>query len=81
MPMPRPRAVMRKIREVLRLTLGEVRREVWNDARQAGEHIHARQFKRTRYAVWKNQENLTESRRGSWPGWNRSTVRSSVPTS
>lgn len=41
--------------------LDEVRREVWNDARHAGEHVHARRLKRTRYAVWKNQENLTES--------------------
>ncbi len=41
--------------------LDEVRREVWNQALQAGEHAHARRLKRTRYAVWKNQENLTES--------------------
>jgi hypothetical protein len=40
--------------------LDEVRREVWNDARHRGEHAHARQLKRTRYAVWRNQENLTE---------------------
>ena len=40
--------------------LDEVRREVWNQARQSGEHAHARRLKRTRYAVWKNQENLTE---------------------
>ena len=40
--------------------LDEVRREVWNDARHRGKQAHARQLKRTRYAVWRNQENLTE---------------------
>ncbi len=48
--------------------LDEVRREVWNQARQAGDHAHARQLKRTRYAVWKNQENLTarQQRKLAW---------------
>jgi transposase len=40
--------------------LDEVRREVWNDARRAGDHLHARQLKRTRWALWKNAENLTD---------------------
>jgi len=48
--------------------LDEVRREVWNDARHRGEHAHARQLKRTRYAVWRNQENLTkrQQRKLAW---------------
>ena len=39
--------------------LDEVRREVWNDARRRGDLAHARQLKRSRYALWKNAENLT----------------------
>jgi transposase len=40
--------------------LDEVRREVWNDARHRGDHLHAMQLKRTRWALWKNAENLTD---------------------
>ena len=36
-----------------------VRREVWNDARRAGDTKQARWLKGARYAVWKNPENLT----------------------
>ena len=39
--------------------LDEVRREVWNDARQAGHDQLARQLKGARFALWKNPENLT----------------------
>jgi transposase len=40
--------------------LDQVRRQVWNDARRSGDHVHARQLKRTRWALWKNAENLTD---------------------
>lgn len=40
--------------------LDEVRREVWNEARKAGEIAAAKDLKGARYALWKNPENLTE---------------------
>jgi transposase len=40
--------------------LDEIRREVWNDARRAGEIAVAKDLKGTRYALWKNPENLTD---------------------
>ncbi len=40
--------------------LDEVRREVWNEARRAGNMELARDLKGARFAVWKNPENLTE---------------------
>jgi len=40
--------------------LDTVRREVWNDARRAGDRQAARWLKGARYAVWKNPENLTD---------------------
>ena len=39
--------------------LDEIRREVWNDARRAGEIAVAKDLKGARYALWKNPENLT----------------------
>jgi transposase len=40
--------------------LDEIRREVWNDARQAGEVAAAKDLKGARYALWKNPDNLTD---------------------
>jgi len=40
--------------------LDEVRREVWNDARRAGQRQEARQLKGARFALWKNPHRLTE---------------------
>ncbi|MET8332099.1 ISL3 family transposase [Streptomyces sp. NPDC005181] len=40
--------------------LDEVRRQVWNAARRAGMKETARQLKDSRYALWKNPQNLTE---------------------
>jgi transposase len=40
--------------------LDEIRREVWNDARRAGEIAAAKDLKGARYALWKNPENLTD---------------------
>jgi transposase len=40
--------------------LDEVRREVWNEARKAGEVAAAKDLKGARFALWKNPENLTD---------------------
>ncbi len=40
--------------------LDDVRREVWNQARQAGEIAAAKDLKGARFALWKNPENLTD---------------------
>ena len=39
--------------------LDEIRREVWNEARQAGQRQDARQLKGARFALWKNPDGLT----------------------
>jgi len=39
--------------------LDEVRRDVWNAARRAGQTHLARELKNSRYALWKNPEDLT----------------------
>jgi transposase len=41
--------------------LDEVRREVWNEARKAGQRAHAKELKGCRFALWKNPEDLTEN--------------------
>jgi len=43
--------------------LDEVRRQVWNDARRAGEAATAKNLKNARYALWKNPADLTEPQR------------------
>ena len=40
--------------------LDEVRREVWNQARRAGQAQVARDLKGARFALWKNPERLTD---------------------
>ena len=39
--------------------LDEIRREVWNEARRAGQRQLARDLKGARFALWKNPEDLT----------------------
>ncbi|MCA1699149.1 MAG: ISL3 family transposase [Actinobacteria bacterium] len=39
--------------------LDEVRRDVWNEARRAGQTALATELKGARFALWKNPENLT----------------------
>lgn len=39
--------------------LDEIRREIWNEARRAGELRHAHWLKRTRWALWKNADDLS----------------------
>jgi transposase len=43
--------------------LDEVRREVWNQARRAGDLASARWLKGSRWALWKRPERLTERQR------------------
>src|SRR3954447_26834442 len=43
--------------------LDEIRREVWNDARRAGDVTAAKDLKGARYALWKNPENLTDGQK------------------
>lgn len=40
--------------------LDQVRRDVWNDARRAGDSDGARWLKGARWALWKNPEHLTD---------------------
>lgn len=40
--------------------LDDVRREVWNEARRAGQRQLAHELKGARFALWKNPGNLTE---------------------
>jgi transposase len=40
--------------------LDKVRRDVWNEARNAGQTQLAKELKGARFALWKNPENLTE---------------------
>jgi len=40
--------------------LDEVRRQVWNEARQAGQKAVAKDLKGARYALWKNPDDLTK---------------------
>jgi transposase len=39
--------------------LDEIRREVWNEARRAGQAALAKELKGARFALWKNPDNLT----------------------
>jgi len=43
--------------------LDQVRRDTWNAARKGGMRVHARDLRGTRYALWKNPENLTDRQR------------------
>lgn len=43
--------------------LDEVRREVWNAARGAGDKALAKELKRARFALWKNPEDVTDRQR------------------
>jgi transposase len=40
--------------------LDDIRREVWNEARRAGQRQLARELKGARFVLWKNPGNLTE---------------------
>jgi transposase len=55
--------------------LDEIRREVWNDARQAGQAALARDLKGARFALWKNPENLTERQQAKLSDIQRTNAR------
>jgi len=40
--------------------LDEIRREIWNEARRAGQAELAKELKGARFVLWKNAKNLTE---------------------
>ena len=40
--------------------LDQIRRQVWNEARKAGQAELAKELKGARFALWKNPQNLTE---------------------
>ncbi len=48
--------------------LDQVRRDVWNAARDQGQHAVAREIKGTRYALWKNPEDLTARQQAKLAG-------------
>ncbi len=48
--------------------LDEVRREVWNQARRAGQTAEARALKGARFALWKNPEDLTGRQQATLAG-------------
>src|SRR5205085_5186567 len=54
--------------------LDVVRRDVWNDARRAGQTGHARELKGCRFALWRNPEDLT-ARQGAKLAWIAKTNR------
>ena len=60
--------------------LDEIRREVWNQARKAGEVTAARDLKGARYALWKNPENLTDRQAIKLAASRRPTSRCTAPT-
>src|SRR3954454_16690940 len=59
--------------------LDEIRREVWNEARRAGQTQLARDLKGARFALWTNPENLTARRSGCRVGGRRQR-RAAWPT-
>ena len=48
--------------------LDQVRRDVWNEARDQGQHATAKAIKGTRYALWKNPEDLTARQQAKLSG-------------
>ncbi len=44
--------------------LDQIRREVWNQARRAGQADRARELKGARFALWKNPDRLTDRQQG-----------------
>jgi transposase len=55
--------------------LDEIRREVWNEARRAGDIVLARDLKGARYALWKNPENLTDRQQAKLSRVQRTNAR------
>jgi hypothetical protein len=57
---PRDDARERLVIQLATDALDEIRREVWNEARRAGQARAAKDLMGARYALWKNPENLTD---------------------
>jgi transposase len=55
--------------------LDEVRRQVWNDARRAGQRAHAKEIRGCRFALWKNPEDLTERQEAKLAWISKSNTR------
>ena len=55
--------------------LDEIRREVWNEARRAGQTALARDLKGARFALWKNPEHLTERQQAKLSDIQRTNAR------
>ena len=55
--------------------LDEIRREVWNQARQTGQTALARDLKGARFALWKNPENLTDRQQAKLSDIQRTNAR------
>lgn len=55
--------------------LDEIRREVWNEARRAGDIALARDLKGARFALWKNPENLTGRQQAKLSSIQRTNAR------
>jgi transposase len=55
--------------------LDEIRREVWNEARRAGQTGLAKGLKGARFALWKNPENLTERQAATLSDIQRTNAR------
>jgi transposase len=55
--------------------LDEIRREVWNEARRAGQTAVAKELKDARFALWKNPENLTARQRAKLSDIERTNQR------
>jgi transposase len=55
--------------------LDEIRREVWNEARRAGQTTLAKDLKGARFALWKNPEKLTEHQQAKLSDIQRTNAR------
>ena len=55
--------------------LDEIRREVWNEARRAGQTALAKGLKGARFALWKNPENLTDRQQARLSDIQRTNAR------
>ncbi len=60
--------------------LDDVRRQVWNEARRAGNKQLAKQLKGARLALWKRPENLTDRQQAKLAFIQSSTGRSTAHT-
>ena len=60
--------------------LDEIRREIWNEARRAGNKQLAKDLKGARFALWKNPGNLSERQQQKLSRSSRPTSGCTAPT-